>query len=189
MPDLKAIETFHLLATTPPLRRRALRARSRPLLAGPFGALRVRLVREPRVLVSDVYLGLRRRAGPTIGPASRSPRGPRSEPPKPGSPQRGLGEQHAMDRATDSSSTGPSCGWAAIMLGLITCGAELGCARMNPFLRDEPPMAAPSPHQPPRTPRPKVQPAGPGTGRPLRPELRPDHAQAVGCRPARRIRE
>ena len=44
-----------------------------------------------------------------------------------------------MDRATDYPGMGRGR-WAAIMLALMTCGAELGCARMNPFLRDEPPM-------------------------------------------------
>jgi hypothetical protein len=41
-----------------------------------------------------------------------------------------------MDRVTDYSGGR----WAAVVLGLIAGGAELGCARMNPFLRDEPPM-------------------------------------------------
>ena len=44
-----------------------------------------------------------------------------------------------MDRATDYPGMGQGR-WAAIMFALLTCGAELGCGRMNPFLRDEPPM-------------------------------------------------
>ena len=44
-----------------------------------------------------------------------------------------------MDRMTHDSGMIP-VRWAAIMLGLLACGAELGCARMNPFLRDEPLM-------------------------------------------------
>ena len=44
-----------------------------------------------------------------------------------------------MDRATDYSGMGRGRR-AAMILALMTCGAQLGCARMNPFLRDEPPM-------------------------------------------------
>src|SRR5437764_964824 len=44
-----------------------------------------------------------------------------------------------MDWAMDHAGRAPAR-WAAILLGLTTCGADLGCARTNSFLRDEPPM-------------------------------------------------
>ena len=76
------------------------------------------------------------------------------------------------------------------MLALMTCGAELGCARTNPFLRDEPPMLG--------TVTPPTASYGQGDGtagakvrhgqrpdgavfpreRPLRAELQPDPTQA-----------
>jgi hypothetical protein len=44
-----------------------------------------------------------------------------------------------MDRATDSVKNG-SAYLVALLLGLSTCGVELGCGRTGAFLRDEPPM-------------------------------------------------
>src|SRR3954469_16489592 len=44
-----------------------------------------------------------------------------------------------MDRATAHVSKAPAR-WAAVLLVLAACTADAGCARMNPFHRNDPPM-------------------------------------------------
>jgi hypothetical protein len=45
-----------------------------------------------------------------------------------------------MDRAGKKASGVLSAQWAAIVAAACACAAGAGCARMNPFLRDDPPM-------------------------------------------------
>jgi hypothetical protein len=64
-----------------------------------------------------------------------------------------------MDWATDSALR-IARRWGAIFLGLATCAAHFGCAGMNPFLRDEPPLLGATTATAARSSRPSVPSAG-----------------------------